>query len=148
VHDDPGRFRGQLVLVGATYIGTGDVHRLPSRHGALVEVHGVVLQALIADTILTGFPFRQAGSLPMMIVTALGAAAVAGALLCIASVRPGLIAAGLLALAVLAAPLLALGSGVILPVLPPLGSLLLAAAVALTLRARLSAIPVVNDETE
>jgi CHASE2 domain-containing sensor protein len=47
-------FANRLVLVGASFVNSGDSHRL-SRQG---EIAGVLVQALIAETILKGLPFR------------------------------------------------------------------------------------------
>jgi serine/threonine protein kinase len=56
---EPYIFRGQLVFVGGDFIGFGgDYHRVPS--GTATEgVSGLVLQALIANTILSRFPVRD-----------------------------------------------------------------------------------------
>ena len=48
-------FANRLVLVGASFVGSGDLHRL-SGQGL---ISGVLVQALIADTILKGLPIRR-----------------------------------------------------------------------------------------
>ncbi len=57
---EPSAFAGKLVLVGGDLVGSGDDHRIPSRAGAPETLPGVVLQALAVDTILAGFPVRDA----------------------------------------------------------------------------------------
>ena len=53
----PSWFDGALVFVGSDLAGSGDeVHRIAS--GAAIP--GVLLQAMIADTMLRGFPIREA----------------------------------------------------------------------------------------
>ena len=53
----PSLFSGALVLVGADFAGSGDeVHRVASG----LDVPGVVLQAMTVDTIIRGFPIREA----------------------------------------------------------------------------------------
>lgn len=71
----PERFRDRLVIVGADYAGSGDEVRVPN----LDALPGVVLHALIAETILSNFPVR---GLNITAVT-LGAGAACG-LLCAA----------------------------------------------------------------
>jgi CHASE2 domain-containing sensor protein len=47
-------FANRLVLVGASFVGSGDLHRL-SGQGL---ISGVLVQALIANTVLKGLPIR------------------------------------------------------------------------------------------
>jgi CHASE2 domain-containing sensor protein len=54
---NPGRFRDRLVVVGGDFSGSGDDPRVPNR-GA---IPGVVLQAIIANTILSGMPLKAIG---------------------------------------------------------------------------------------
>jgi hypothetical protein len=65
----------------------------------------------------------------------------AAAVLCLASLRPAVATLVLLAAMAIGVPLLAFRSGVILPILPSLGCLLLSAPAALWLRARLPRFP-------
>jgi CHASE2 domain-containing sensor protein len=53
-----GLFRDRLVIVGATFAGNGDEHRVPPSASKKL-VAGQVVQALIASTILAGDPIRQ-----------------------------------------------------------------------------------------
>jgi serine/threonine protein kinase len=57
---DPDVFRDRLVLVGGDFIGFGgDYHRISSRADRSEGVSGLVLQALMANTILSRFPVRE-----------------------------------------------------------------------------------------
>ena len=70
----PERFRNRLVIVGADYAGSGDEARVQT------PTHtGVVLHALIAETILSNYPVRGAGTTAVTI-----AAGVACGMLCAA----------------------------------------------------------------
>ena len=51
----PDRYRGRLILVGGNYAGSGDDPRIPGN----VTIPGVVLQALIAGTVLSGLPVQE-----------------------------------------------------------------------------------------
>lgn len=60
LNDEPGHFRGRLVLIGAGTRAAGDdVHRVPGRFGATRPIAGLVLEARMADTIATGLPLRD-----------------------------------------------------------------------------------------
>ena len=128
---EPELFRDKLVLVGATFAGSGDLdHRIPKRLSedpALVP--GVVLHALIVDSILAGSRYHEARAIPVAIGLCLALAALlACSLLLARSAWPALwlVAGGLLYLG------LAIGAfrwGLIVPVATPF----LAAAVALGL---------------
>ena len=59
---DPSLFRNRLVLVGGDFTASGDDHhRIPSRVAFPEAVSGVVLQALIVNSLLSGLPVREAG---------------------------------------------------------------------------------------
>jgi CHASE2 domain-containing sensor protein len=67
--DVPGRlenapdvFRNRLVFIGAEFTGSNDDHYIPG-DADKDSVSGVRVQALIANTILAGFPVRDAGVL-------------------------------------------------------------------------------------
>jgi CHASE2 domain-containing sensor protein len=64
---DPGRFRDRLVVVGGDFSGSGDDPRVPNR-GA---IPGVVLQATIADTILSGMPVKAIGDTVALVAAGL-----------------------------------------------------------------------------
>ena len=69
----PELFRDRLVFVGADYAGSGDRAQVPNRG----TIGGVVLHALITETILTDYPVRAVRTVAMTI-----AAGVTCALLC------------------------------------------------------------------
>jgi serine/threonine protein kinase len=58
VTQEPAFFRNRLVLVGGDFLGSGDVHWLS---GADELAPGVMLQAVIAHTILKALPVRESG---------------------------------------------------------------------------------------
>ena len=67
---DPDIFRDRLVLVGGSFVGSSDLHRLS---GQRVPIEGVFVQALIMDTILKALPIREIGIamwLPIVFVAA------------------------------------------------------------------------------
>jgi CHASE2 domain-containing sensor protein len=60
-------FRDRLVLVGASFVGSGDLHRLIGNS----LIPGVMVQAVITDTILNGLPIRALdvlGWLPVLLL--------------------------------------------------------------------------------
>lgn len=110
--DLPGRLReqpsllaGRLVLVGGEFAASGDdYHRVPRRPGAEGAVSGVVLQALIANTILEAYPVRDVSpAVEMTVALILGFAVLVGCLFAQGVRAPvSLGGAGLLLVAVLA----------------------------------------------
>lgn len=60
---DPGALRGKDVLIGATAIEMGDRYAVP-KHGVQP---GVVIQALGAETLLAGIPWRVPWPLPLVV---------------------------------------------------------------------------------
>lgn len=67
---EPAMFRDRLVLVGGSFVGSSDLHRL---YGQRVPIEGVLLQAIIMDTILKALPIREISValwLPLVFVTA------------------------------------------------------------------------------
>jgi CHASE2 domain-containing sensor protein len=54
----PEFFRDRLVIAGATYAGSGDQHRVP-RFASEKLLSGQFVQALIANTILSGNPVHE-----------------------------------------------------------------------------------------
>jgi CHASE2 domain-containing sensor protein len=145
----PWIFRGRLVLLGADVVAAGDdVHRIPGRRGESETVSGLVLQALLADTLLAGLPVREAPRMPYLAGAALWAGLAAAAVLLarrpVRHLAPLL--GGLLLYAGLAVPVFA-GSGVLLPVAAPLLPALGALALALFLRRALSPIPERSHES-
>ena len=58
---EPAVFRDRLVFVGGDFVGFGgDYHRVPARADAPPGVSGLVLQALIANTIALAIPGSRA----------------------------------------------------------------------------------------
>jgi serine/threonine-protein kinase len=138
LEQDPGLFANRIVLVGAEFSGGGDeMHPVPAKAGAPGSVSGLVLQALIVNTLLEGPPFRDAPRLPVgLLFATLGGALAFGIL---ASGRPMLVGvAGFLLLAAYAAAaLLYFERGIVLPAAEPLLIVVLTMAAAVTIRRRL-----------
>lgn len=67
LHDAPDFFRDRLIIVGAAWAGSDDLHPLPASASRDL-VPGAVIQALIANTILRGFPVRDAGLLRYLLL--------------------------------------------------------------------------------
>ncbi len=68
---EPGRVQDRLVLVGSTYIGTGDGrHRVPHPRLLPNEVPGTIIQALTIHTLLDGAPLKELGRSWLLIATA------------------------------------------------------------------------------
>jgi EAL domain-containing protein (putative c-di-GMP-specific phosphodiesterase class I)/CHASE2 domain-containing sensor protein len=117
-----GALEGKRVIVGATAIEMGDRYTVP-RHGVL---HGVVIQAIAAETLLKGrVPQRWGGLLPLvaafLIVAAIGRAP-----------RPRhLLLVGAAMVALLGAPLVAEMQGVSFAIAPALAVLLCGAVIAI-----------------
>jgi CHASE2 domain-containing sensor protein len=61
----PDLFRDKLVMVGADFAGSNDDHHIPDS-ASRSPVSGLRIQALIANTILKGFPIRDAGLGPSL----------------------------------------------------------------------------------
>ena len=64
----PDTFRSKLIIIGATFTASGDAHRIPGPHERGL-VAGEYVQALIANTILAGYPIHAIRLLPCLIVT-------------------------------------------------------------------------------
>jgi serine/threonine-protein kinase len=73
----PDLFRGRLVIAGADF--AEDQHRVPTFPNLL---SGVLVQAMIANTILTGLPIRGADLLPWMAAAGVMCFAITAASLC------------------------------------------------------------------
>jgi CHASE2 domain-containing sensor protein len=148
VESEPGAFRGRLVLVGADFSASGDeLHRVPARGAGPATVSGVVLQALMVNTLLAGAPVREVGLLPMLVGAAVAAAFILAGLLC----RPRplwpfvLASAGVLGYAGLSFVLFE-RSRLLLPIVAPLVVVSLAVSLGFVLRLRLTAIPPAESE--
>jgi CHASE2 domain-containing sensor protein len=139
----PGIFRNRLVLVGGDVMAAGDdVHRVPRRAGGAQTISGLVLQALLVDTIAAGLPVREAPRAPFLAGAALWAGLAAAATLLARRPAPLLafLAGSLLLYFLVSIPIFQ-RTGLLLPLtaplLPSLGALLLA----LLLRRALSEVP-------
>jgi CHASE2 domain-containing sensor protein len=62
LRQEPGLLRGRLVLVGASFVGSGDDHLVPGRAGAR-SLPGVLVHALIVNTLAGGVRLREAPGL-------------------------------------------------------------------------------------
>ncbi len=102
---DPADIRGKTMLIGATAIELGDRYATPG-HGIL---HGVVIQALAAETLIQGRVNPPLGPWPLLVLVMIGLAA----MLMLRGQRPVLYAVGaiMLPIAVLALPFLVEGAG-------------------------------------
>lgn len=138
---DPDLFRGRLVLVGGEFRGSGDdYHRIQASQA----VSGLVLQALMVDTIAAGLPVREAAGLPVLAVAILAAGCAMAGLLC--ARRPGPVVAWSAAGAgfYLAISLPVFGwTGWLLPVTTPWLLLFLGLLLAFVLRRLLPEVPAV-----
>lgn len=137
----PALFSGRLVLVGGSFVASGDdYHRVP-RTATTRAVSGLVLQAVMVDTILRGAPIREADALPRFAGVGGACALLFAASLCLR--RPA--AVGLfLALAILqaTASLLAFRwASILLPVATPFATLAVALGLAILLRSKLPRFP-------
>ena len=140
---DPWLFRGRLVLVGGEFEASGDdYHRVPLGSEPPQAVSGVVLQALIVNTILSGLPVREVGMAPYLLAFGLASFALLAGSLCLPrlSTVAGLFAA-LNGLLILAAFLCFRDAHLLIPMAGPLLAAALALGIALVLRSRLPAFP-------
>jgi adenylate cyclase len=122
----PGTFRGKTVVVGATATSLGDVHGTPMSGDRGSLMSGPEIQANAIATARAGFPLRDApGWLGAALVVAVGlvvpAASVAG------SPRTAFLVAVVTGPLLLIGAQLAFQAGIVLPLVPPLATFLLAA---------------------
>jgi CHASE2 domain-containing sensor protein len=75
----PDLFRGRLVVVGNTFAGNGDEHRVPSSDN---PAPGQFIQALIANTILAGNPIHDITLSPCLAAIGFACLAATSAALC------------------------------------------------------------------
>jgi CHASE2 domain-containing sensor protein len=139
----PWIFRHRLVLVGGDVMAAGDdVHRVPRRAGGAKTVSGLVLQALLVDTIAAGLPVREAPRAPFLAGAALWASLAAAAVLLARRPIPllAVLAASLLLYAAVSIPVFQ-RTGLLLPWTVPLLPALAALPIALLLRRVLPPIP-------
>jgi serine/threonine protein kinase len=139
----PNLLRDRLVLVGGEFVGFGgDYHRMPFHDSDSQGVSGLVLQALIANSILSGAPFREVAPAHVLLGMGLAVLTIMSAVLLSARWRgPAILGATLVALYVGASILLFTRSRVVLPIGAPLLAAVGAVIVASILRAGLPALP-------
>jgi serine/threonine protein kinase len=141
-------FRDRVVLVGGEFVGFGgDFHRVPFRDETRQGVSGLVIQALIANTILSRFHLREPAPLTSLIVTILAVMAFVVTVLLSRRPLPAmLLLVAALTLYVAAAFLLFWRTHVLLPVAWPTLTVVVAGALALALRRALPAFPVAGAD--
>ena len=130
-------FANRIVLIGAEFAGAGDdAHPIPARVGSPDSASGLVLQALVVNTLLGGMPFRDAPQLPLLAAFAAASGAVAFGILCSRTPSaPG--AAGLVAVAAyVGAAFLLFRAGLVLPLAEPVLIAILTLAAAAVMRQR------------
>jgi CHASE2 domain-containing sensor protein len=145
---DPSLFRGRLVLVGGDLIGSGDdFHRIPARSDGFNEVSGLALQSLIVNTIVEGFPVRRAGFALVLLILAMGCAAILFAALCVSRLYTLFVVTIAFCVFYAGAALLIFRTRELLvPLASPLLAAVLAFTLGLVLRFYLSPFPVVRIE--
>jgi serine/threonine protein kinase len=132
----PEIFRDRLVLVGAEFTGSGDVHQpIPGSHASAQSVSGLEVQALIVNTIVNGFPVREAGFAAAVAATCVTSGVLAFLImlrrnLAVALMLPTIVAATYVISSVAAFA----AHRIIWPLAGPLLSTLLAGGVAIVMR--------------
>lgn len=120
VQQQPERFRDRYVLLGGTYSGSGDLHRVPPRPYRQDVLAGLDLQALMVNTLVAERPLADAG--PALSALAVALATGAGSAGALATRRAGpaiAFLASALALPLAAASLAFAFSGTVVPVSLP-----------------------------
>jgi serine/threonine protein kinase len=142
---DPARFRNRLVLVGGDFWGSGDYYPIPHHSGGNRAVSGLILQALMVDTIAAGLPIREPARKPVLAVTFLGIALTMAGILWARRAGPMVvgIVAGAGAYVALSFPVFQ-QTGLMLPITAPLLLVLLGLFIALILRRNFPAPPEVS----
>lgn len=137
---DPELVHGRVVLLGAEYEGTGDVH--PNPRDRSRPLTGLVLQAIAVQTLLDGEPLRDAPR-PLAAACALAPLFLAafGALWRRPGLGSGLLAAALFLVPPAIAAVAFLSGGLVLPVAAPVAAILLALAACAAIRLRLPELP-------
>lgn len=70
LNSQPALFRNRLVIVGAEFSGSGDDHVIPHHGDSPMQLSGLALQALIANTLLMRLPVRSSSTIPMLAAAA------------------------------------------------------------------------------
>ena len=148
VEREPHLFRDRLVLVGGDYVGFGgDYHRVPVAGDGSQGVSGLVLQALIANTILSRMPVREVASFPFLL--GMGIALVALALAFLLSARwlaPAVLLVTLIPVFIVCSFVIFVRMQVLLPLVGPLLTVACASVLILALRAALPKFPEYGTE--
>jgi serine/threonine-protein kinase len=133
----PWTFRDRIVLVGGEFIGSGDEHQpMPGRSGRGRSVSGLVVQALVVNTILNGFPIRESRHWPAIAGVSLPCGVLAVLILMKRRLMPALmLAAALIALYLAAAFSVFAAERILWPVAGPILWLLLVPGAASVVRA-------------
>jgi serine/threonine protein kinase len=145
---EPDSFRDKLVFVGAEFVGFGgDYHRVPFGTEATEGVSGLVLQALIADTILSQFHVGEPA--PSTYLLGMVVAVLVLVLAFLTSRRvlvPVLLAAGCVSAYLAVAFVLFMRMYVLVPIVGPLLTAAVATVLALMLRFASPAFPVLRTD--
>jgi serine/threonine protein kinase/CHASE2 domain-containing sensor protein len=135
VQRDPSFFRDKLVVVGESFDVSGDDHRIPVHGNNPTNIVGVIQQAIITNTILSGTPVHETNLVLQRILTCAIWTGLLIAVLCIRRMEVPLaifVAACLLYVA--ASVLIFRQRELILPLASPLLATALALALGLVLR--------------
>ena len=145
----PETFRDRIVLVGGEFAGSGDAHQSPpGRSAAERPVSGLVVQALILNTILDGFPIRESRHWPAIAGVSVVSGVLAFLVLMKRRLTPSLMLATSLVVAYVVAAFSVFAAARILwPVAGPVLSALLALGAALVI-ARLLGVPPGRDAAD
>jgi serine/threonine protein kinase/CHASE2 domain-containing sensor protein len=148
LEQQPDLFQDRLVLVGGDFVGFGgDYHRVPFRSDGAQGVSGLVLQALIANTILSGAPVREVA--PFTFLLGIGLVVMTLMLAFLLSIgwqRPALVVLTSVPVYVGASFLLFLQMHVLLPLVGPMMTAAVAVALAFVLRTALPRFPEVETD--
>jgi len=139
-----------LVLVGGDYLASGDdYHRVPGPMGFPKAVSGIVLQALIVNTLVFGLPVREVQRIPAYALIACICTLMAFFAVCIQKIRgiTGL-SAGVVAIYVIVAFLAFRWLKLIFPLYGAVAIGLLALSAGLLLRLRLAPFPSQSGEEQ
>lgn len=144
ITESPQRFQDRIVLVGAEFTASGDDHRMPGPGRARTRVSGMVVQALAVNTIVEGLPLRDVGQRWIPIAATTTAAAAIAFLLLMRHRATAAVATlvFLVAVNLTAAFSVFAATRVLLPIVGPAVSLLVALGAAVAIRFRWGARPV------
>jgi CHASE2 domain-containing sensor protein len=135
---EPALFRDRLVMVGGDFLGSGDAHRYS---GSDTLVPGVLLQALIANSILGGLRVRDVGITLLLPVIGLCAWAAAYRILQSTQSKMPVWTLALTAAWLLASTAAFVSGKFVIPVLLPLATVVAASGIAAGVRRFLPSFP-------